>query len=346
MCDQDVGCAWPRLAGWMPQGGPYADSSDIVKVACRKVPIGWLLPADSPRTKGVDQEYVAALSELGEELPPIVVHEASGRVIDGMHRLAAARLRGEEMIHAHLVEAPEHKLFEVSVRLNSAHGKPLSYREKVAAGTRILMENQKLSDRYVASLTGLSPRTIARLRRSSGEVAHLNARIGLDGKVRRVGVAPGRQRASELLAERPGAPLREIAREAGISLGTAHDVKKRVLLGEDPVPRRSEKAPAPVAKSMNLLTEPESPTPIAGVAQPLQKLRRDPALRLSESGRLLLRHLAIHDVDSQVLADVAANLPPHTTDRVAQLARECAEKWARFAERVERESSVGRRTPA
>jgi hypothetical protein len=255
-------------------------------------------------------------------------------------------MRGDKVIHAHLLDVPEKRLFEVSVRLNSAHGKPLSYREKIAAGNRILMENQELSDRYIASLTGLSPRTVARLRRSSDEVAHLNIRIGRDGRARRVGVAPGRQRAGELLAERPNAPLREIAREAGISLGTAHDVKKRLLLGEDPVPRASSPAPAPPGKSGNGLPAPASLPPVQNPAQVLKKLRKDPALRLSESGRFLLRQLQVHDVDSEIWTDVVANLPPHTTGRVAQLARECSDMWARFAERVEQDSDVGRRTPA
>jgi hypothetical protein len=33
-----------------------------------------------------------------EKLPPILVHRATNRIIDGMHRLEAAKLRGDETI--------------------------------------------------------------------------------------------------------------------------------------------------------------------------------------------------------------------------------------------------------
>ncbi|MDT9682168.1 ParB/RepB/Spo0J family partition protein [Streptomyces sp. TRM76323] len=318
--------------------------SPTLSAAARSdIPVDTLLPADSPRTKGLDQEYVDSLVALDGELPPIVVHHPTGRVVDGMHRLAAARARGDRTISAYLLDVPERSLFAVAVSLNISHGKPLTHSDRLAAAARILRENPALSDRYVASVTALSPRTVSRVRRSTAEVPHLNTRIGLDGKRRPAdvaGVASGRQRAGQLMLERPGASLREIARAAGISLGTAHDVKKRLLLGRNPVPEGRAGQPEPRVPA------PRRPrhetTSLRDSGELLERLRKDPALRLSQSGRFLLRCFAVHDVDASVWARLATTIPPHCAEGVSKLARECADMWLRFADRVDREAGAAR----
>ncbi|WP_149184850.1 ParB N-terminal domain-containing protein [Streptomyces sp. TRM49041] len=327
-------------------------SPTLSAAARADVPVDALLPADSPRTGGLDQEYVETLVALAEELPPIVVHRPTGRVVDGTHRLAAARARGDRTIGAYLLDVPEHSLFAVAVSLNISHGKPLTHGDRLAAAARILRENPALSDRYVASVTALSPRTVSRVRRSTAEVAHLNTRVGLDGKRRPAGtaaVAGRRQRAGELLLERPDASLREIARAAGISLGTAHDVKKRVLLGRDPVPRgrgaaaaRSEHAAEHRVPAQRRPSRSDGGPSLRESAELLERLRKDPALRLSQSGRFLLRCFAVHDVDSSVWTRLATTVPPHCADSVSRLARECADMWSRFADRVDREAGTAR----
>ncbi|MFV2120589.1 hypothetical protein ACE14D_19990, partial [Streptomyces sp. Act-28] len=159
--------------------------SPILNSAVRAdIPVDTLLPADSPRTGGLDQEYVDSLVALDGELPPIVVHRPTRRVVDGTHRLAAARARGDRTIGAHLLDVPEHSLFTVAVSLNVSHGGPLTHDDRLAAAVRVLRENPALSDRYVASVAGLSPRTVSRVRRSTAEVPYLDTRIGLDGRRR------------------------------------------------------------------------------------------------------------------------------------------------------------------
>ncbi|MFJ8695622.1 hypothetical protein [Streptomyces roseolilacinus] len=320
-------------------------SPTLSTAARADIPVETLLPADSPRTKGLDQEYVDSLVALDEELPPIVVHRPTGRVVDGMHRLAAARARGDRTISAYLLDVPEHSLFAVAVSLNISHGKPLTHSDRLAAATRILRENPALSDRYVASVTALSPRTVSRVRRSTDEVPHLNTRIGLDGKRRPAdvaGVASGRQRAGQLMLERPGASLREIARAAGISLGTAHDVKKRLLLGRNPVPEgRGPRADQPEPRVPAPRRPRREATSLRDSGELLERLRKDPALRLSQSGRFLLRCFAVHDVDASVWARLATTVPPHCAEGVSKLARECADMWLRFADRVDREARAG-----
>ncbi|MEW9520534.1 ParB N-terminal domain-containing protein [Streptomyces tubercidicus] len=314
--------------------------ADLLAMEHRPVLIESLIPADSPRTDGIDRDHVDVLNELEVHLPPIVVHRPTWRVVDGMHRLDAARRRGDTTIDAYLLDVAEHEVFALSVRLNTAHGMPLSYSDRVAAAGRLLRENPEMSDRYVASTAGLSARTVARVRRSTGADPHLNVRIGMDGKARPRGVAQGRELAGRLLTERPDASLREVARAAGISLGTAHDVKTRLQRGEDPVPSGSRSPAAeqqPARRSSRRAPE-TLPLPTAEL---LNRLRRDPALRSTESGRVMLRLLAMHDLDTSEWTSIVINLPTHCSDVVATLARQCAVRWTELAHQVEREAVAG-----
>src|SRR5258708_38471123 len=63
-----------------------------------RVSIELLLPGDSPRVAGQSDAHTHLLSERQGELPPILVNRRSMKVIDGMHRLAPAKLRGETSI--------------------------------------------------------------------------------------------------------------------------------------------------------------------------------------------------------------------------------------------------------
>ena len=51
-----------------------------------------LEPADSPRLNGIDVEHVRRLAQGDAVLPPILVDRSTRRVIDGAHRIAAARM--------------------------------------------------------------------------------------------------------------------------------------------------------------------------------------------------------------------------------------------------------------
>lgn len=303
----------------------------------RSVPIDSLLPADSPRTKGIDQGHVEVLNEVESRLPPIVVHRSTWRVVDGMHRLDAALRRGDTTIDAYLLDVPERELFAIAVRLNAAHGMPLSYADRVAAAGRLLRENPEMSDRHVALVAGLSARTVARIRRSTGDDPHLNTRTGMDGKVHPRGVAQGRERAGQLLAERPDMSLREVARAAGISLGTAHDVKMRLLRGEDPMPSGSRSEAVEQQSRQHLPRAPRDGLSLP-TAELLKRLRRDPALRSTDSGRVVLRLLAMHELDTSAWTSIVMNLPTHCTDAVAMLARQSALRWTQFAEQLEQQA--------
>jgi hypothetical protein len=62
------------------------------------VSVGMLLPADSPRLDGENPDHIRLLAEATGPPPPILAHRPTMRVIDGMHRLRAAMLRGDTEI--------------------------------------------------------------------------------------------------------------------------------------------------------------------------------------------------------------------------------------------------------
>jgi len=201
-----------------------------------KLSISSLLRGDSPRLSGEDSEHIRALAQLDDRLPPIVVHRPTMRVIDGMHRLRAALLRGDRWIHARCFDGDAREAFVLAVQSNTAHGLPLTLADRSAAAARILRSYPHWSDRAVAAATGLSAATVAAIRHRGSNCSAPDSRIGLDGRARPLNSADGRRLASTLFVQSPGVSLREVARAAGISPATAQNVRDRLRRGEDPVP--------------------------------------------------------------------------------------------------------------
>lgn len=307
------------------------------------VPLDALLPADSPRVAGEDLHHVHMLAKLDVRLPPIIVHRSTMRVVDGMHRLRAARLRGEDRIAVRFFEGSEADAFVYGVRLNTLQGLPLSPADRTAAAERIIGTHPQWSDRLIASATGLAASTVASLRRrSSAGSVQLSARTGRDGRVRPLNAAEGRRRAVALITAKPHASLREIADVAGIAVGTARDVRQRLRLGEDPVPKKLREAESRTAAdaTVALRATPVASSSVAtGGEQPLPNLRRDPSLRFTEGGRALLQLLSAHAMGGDRWQRLVESVPAHRTAMVAQAARNCAEAWQRFALELERKGA-------
>lgn len=286
------------------------------------VAISALVLADSPRLSGEDAAHTRRLAEVDETLPPILVHRGSMRVIDGQHRVRAAMLNGQETIEATFCDCSDEMVFPLAVEQNIAHGLPLSLADRRAAAERIVAAFPEWSDRAIASSTGLSPKTVAAIRRRSGEEnPRLNTRLGQDGKVHPLSVADGRRRAAELISVRPDASLREIAREAGISPGTVQDVRCRLRSGRDPV--LSLRTSAPVVQAVDL--------PPVDHSRYLELLKRDPTLRFSHEGRNLLRWLHVQVLGAVRWSDMIDAVPAHSVDTVAALAAFCSSSWHDFA---------------
>lgn len=315
-----------------------------------------LLPADSPRLNGVDENHVRRLADIYTTLPPILVQRRTMRVVDGMHRVAAATANGLTSVEVQYFDGADEEAFLRSVTANIAHGLPLSVADRKAAAERILRARRDLSDRSVAACTGLDAKTVATIRpRSTADSPQSDIRIGADGRAHPLDRTAERLQAAEIMIRRPDLPLRAIVKETGLSLGTAHDVRQRLLRGEAPVPtgRRTsarrepadtaDGAGGPLAAPRGDGTAgpsdarvPPGSSRTRGSLETLRRLAGDPSLRHSESGRQFLRWLHVHFVVDEAWRQQADAVPSHCAGTVAELALQCAGAWQRFAEDLDR----------
>lgn len=324
-----------------PKTANYRNESTLVHAQLNDnsgsqwLPVRSLQPADSPRQAGEDIEHMRMLARIDVSLPPIIVHRSTMRVIDGMHRLGATLLRGDEMIEVRFFDGTEQEAFVLAVKANIAHGLPLSLADRTRAAERIIASHPAWSDRAIASAAGLGARTVGNIRRRIQVDTNIAARTGRDGRVRPLDNSEGRLRAWAIIKERPEASLREIAREAGVSPSTVRDVRRRVQRGEDPVPqvrRRRGEAQAIEPGGGGLGEGPE-------LASMLKGLQSDPSLRFTESGRGLLRWIFSRAIRSDERLNVAGKVPPHCTYIIANVARACADEWLQLANELEQRST-------
>ncbi|KAB1978631.1 ParB/RepB/Spo0J family partition protein [Streptomyces triticiradicis] len=311
------------------------DRAPVTTVALRDLTI-----AGSPRSIIESPDYTHALAELDGPLPPILVHHCSMTVIDGIHRFRAAQLRGRTHIDARYFEGSARDGQLLAVALNVTHGRPLSLEERMAAVRRILISHPDWADRSVASIAGLSPKKAADIRRDLfSDTASHGKRVGRDGRARPLDPSQGRTLAADLLLQNPGASLRQVAKEAGISPTTVADVRDRMARGESPTlqeappPRRTPRPQRP-ARRIQVADPPPETVPVTELADILDTLRRDPSLRLNDVGRSILRLLDASAVFARNRERIAANLPPHCMHAMARLAEGYARSWELMAEQL------------
>ncbi|MDQ1305662.1 MAG: hypothetical protein QG671_1494 [Actinomycetota bacterium] len=328
--------------------------TDVILQPCREVDlttfpsvpldVTTLRPGGLVRTGVPDDGRVVALAATAAHWAPVLVRRETLTVLDGDHRLAAARSRGDAEIEAVLVDSSDLDVFVLAVTMNVRYGPPLSRGERRAALTRILASHPDWSDRRIAVLVGVSPKTVRAVRGSSDEVCRSAVRVGADGRVRTLDVVEGRRRALEILTAWPDLPVRQVAQASGVSVGTVQDVRRRLLAGTGRVPERAASyrpaRPAPVAPAAG---RPEMPWTDRGtglapstmgradMAEILAQLRRDPSVRAREGCRTMLRLMSAHVSEAEGLERVAGAVPAHRRRAVSVLARECAQIWLRLA---------------
>lgn len=307
------------------------------------VPISSLVSTKTPRLGGVNKSHIRTLAEIHTGLPPILVHKSTGHVIDGIHRLRAALLRGEDMIEARFIDVSEEEAFLIAVSVNVTHGLPLSLADRKAAARRIVEVHPEWSDRTIAATAGLSPKTVRAIRKSSGEEnPHLNSRIGRDGRIYPVNGADGRRRVRQAVEAHPEASTRQIAAIAGVSVGTVHKMRERL---------QQEQVQTPPIQSSSLKDNagPQLPNrsvalsgAVVGRATALdrraieQRLKRDPALKHSESGRSLIKWLNACSIASEECRKVVDIVPSRWSTVVVDLARSYAQEWQQLAGELDR----------
>jgi hypothetical protein len=319
------------------------------------VPVSMLAPGIYLRADGTDPAHVRLLADAVDSvrLPGILVQKDSARVIDGRHRVEVAKLRGETAIRARIIDCTDAEALVLAIKSNTLHGLPLSRADRISGAKRVLASYPDWSDRVVASVTGLSAKSIASFRESLADEARSSGkRLGRDGKRHPVVPAEGRQRAAEYIATHPKASLRQVAREADVSLGTAHVVKEKLRNGEvsgrstagSPVaatqggPRR--RGPARVAAAAAVPAPAARPSPIAAargggvLAWPAvsAKLASDPSLRYTEGGRTFLRWMAGRCLQEAEWQEFTDAVPQRWLPEISRIAMRMSEEWRQFAE--------------
>lgn len=322
-----------------PDEGRQLTTVHLVRVSA-------LRSVDSPRHRLEDAEHLRSLMASEETFPPITVHRPTMRVVDGVHRLKVAVLRGRTEIEVQFLDGTAQDAFVHAVEANTRHGLPLSLAERSAAAERILGSHPHLADRAIASIAGVSAHTVATLRRDGSSGDGPPSRVGRDGRVRPLSTAQSRREAEQLLRSAQKLPLREIARRTGLSPATVRDVRNRMMRGEDAVPGR-QRAGEEQEQARSRLAAPEGTQPKRFVPRPDQdlvaayrQLCRDPSLRQSQTGRLLLRLLGALTLSEGEWQGIAAGLPAHRAGAIAELAAECARSWGEFGVHV-RERTAG-----
>lgn len=254
------------------------------------LPIASLLLSDGVRGGGLDEAHVALLMETVDQWPPILVWGDEQQVIDGAHRVEAARRLGYSRVMAVRFVGSRDEAFIESVRRNVDHGLPLSFSDRRRAALRVLRRHPDWSDRRIASVCGLSGRTVARLRRdetgpSDGDatVVGLERRVGRDGKARPVQAGEVRGRIREALEENPAGSLRTIAAMAGASPETVRTVRAHLTDGGQPdAPLHSVPSLSLPSLSVTRSSVARSPESVGGPARPSHE---DGAVPLSDGRR-------------------------------------------------------------
>ncbi len=311
------------------------------------VPINSLLLGESPRLTRENSEYVHTLAQMDGAFPPILVHRQTMRVIDGTHRLRAAALRQQEHIEVRFFDGDESLIFPIAVEANIRRGLPLSLAERRAAAARIISMHQHWADRVIAAVAGLSPKTVAVIRRRTAmQLHHPTVRLGRDGRLRPVDATAGRRIASELISSQPHASLRQIARAAGISPATARDVRQRMERDGGFAPPTGRATPGDPGRTGSGSASGALAGPFGNAtmverdsAATILRMKRDPSLRFTDMGRELLRWLDLHAVRQGELERFVRSIPPHWVNALAGLAKECAGQWTEFARQLEERDS-------
>ncbi len=144
-------------------------------------------PALQPRVGGLDREHIRALQESPYTWPPVVAVEQNGKylLVDGFHRLQAARDLDLESIRVRLVPIPpDGDLHALAFSLNASHGRPLSLVDRRAFAQRLLRVRPELSDREIGRRAGLAGNTVSAIRQrleQSAQIEHTQERVGKGG---------------------------------------------------------------------------------------------------------------------------------------------------------------------
>jgi hypothetical protein len=149
------------------------------------------------------------------------------------------------------------------------------------------------------------------------------------------------------MTARPDAPLRQVAREVDVSLGTVQDVRTRMRRGMDPTAvGRQRSAPQPVT-SPPAEDEPSfgNATHSRGIrhnsrnpnwTEISSKLMSDPSLRYTEGGRKFFRWMAMYAMHAGEWKEFMDAIPAHWVKDVGVVVNDVRDELLHFADQLRR----------
>lgn len=291
------------------------------------VAISELRSGPSPRRE-ISFRQVATLAELDGDWEPILVQRSTLVVVDGRHRLAAAKRLGHRTVRVRFFDGTDADARVEAIRLNVRHGVPLTLAERTAAAHDLLALHPMWSDRQLGSVCALSPRTIARLRADvaparphlvTADDAAPDKRVGKDGRRYPVAASVQREEIRRLLEQDRSASLRSIASRVGASPETVRSVRKTMAAQADrpPVTALATVAEAP-------------PAPAGG-----QAWSGDTACGSTDAGREFAQWFDEHRLDEAVIAAMADAVPLSRVYGVIDESRRRMAFWESFAKALQ-----------
>jgi ParB-like chromosome segregation protein Spo0J len=311
-------------AVFAPHEAPVAPS-EVGTIAINAVQVG-----PSMRAAGIDPLHVAALAEVAAHWPPIVVNRADSSVVDGHHRIAAARQLGLRELCVTWFDGSAEDAYLEFVRCNVGHGLPLTLAERRQAARQMLRSHAQRSDRAIASVCGVSPTTIARLRKDgpvewAGDgTRDAKGRVGLDGRVRPLNGMALRAHIAQELALRPEASLRAIAGTVGASPETVRSVRNEL------------RASTGAAKYATMIgRDAVSVLDVSPIGTRVPSPSEDRAFTHRDGGQEFVDWFEATSVENLDPRSHLEVVPLSRVYEIADVARSRAEFWSRFANLLE-----------
>jgi ParB-like chromosome segregation protein Spo0J len=166
----------------------HSSTEDLADIEC-------VIDLEETReVRPLDPEHVERLALVVDDLPPIGVVKLAGSrfgVLDGYHTREAHRQAGKKTIRVLVHDLAPEEWHRFAVRLNLAHGLPLTLDQRKNAALYMLESGDRRSDRAIATDCGLDHKTVAKLRSARGGIVEATGedpqlRVGRDGRSRRV----------------------------------------------------------------------------------------------------------------------------------------------------------------
>jgi DNA modification methylase len=115
--------------------------------------------------QGLNQDALLRYRELLREkgsCPALKVQKGTMRVIDGWHRLAAAKAENIKELGCEILDVPDSELRALAYSLNAKHGVPLSIEERNKAIVDLYTKDGKTQEQ-IAKIVGLSQRRVGQI---------------------------------------------------------------------------------------------------------------------------------------------------------------------------------------